>query len=384
MNLDSVRNASTTANTTINTNNMTIKSIELVQNISLAHKALTEKYVQTCLEKSSGKTITKTRGLGAIYENQRDLTLFTSFSPLPEVARTGNGKNNRVVVIFHYTDGSSKVLNSVETIKFWSELLGVENALDIDFRINANLESSVYDKSMVIEGLSTSRFQSIRVVLNDLDNMFNYSISEYNGNKSLSLRPQNAEVGLHSQLVESEEQYIGFKLNDDFYVDSVSVKPNFNACTKSTKRREGRRAQSKAARKSVNDNNNSTVVETVTAPTVVAPTVTTPDLAAIIQQAVQAAIAPLTQEIATLREELKAKDAEIEALRNNQTSPEVEETIEETVEEEINEEPTTSLKSKDAFFAGLNKAKKVAPKSELDEIMEEAEAQGFFLMDDDE
>jgi len=367
------------SNNTVDINTMpNIKSIELIQNIGLGNKSITKEFVDTCLTKSKGKTITTTRGLGGIYENGRDLSLLTSFIPMPESLLTSSGRNNRVVVIHHFTDGSSKILNRVETVKFWDEVLGGDSE-NIDFKVTATLNSD-YDKKTVIKGIINHRFQSIRVAMNDVNNLFSYTVKpDLNGKDWLVLRPNNADVNLHSQIVELDSQTIGFSLTEDFYVDETKVKPSFASCSKSAKRREGRKAkaQSNAGRKSVADLQAERQVEStpVVEPVVETPATPQVDLAAMIQQAVAAAVAPLTQEIASLREELKAKDAEIKALKAANAEPvaEAAPVVEEVTPEPVAEEPVEkapALKSKAAFFAGLKKAKAVKSQAEqnLDDI----------------
>jgi hypothetical protein len=382
----------TSANTSTNTvdtstNNMTsIKSIELVQNISLAEKSLTASFIDTCMSKSKGRTICSTRGIGRICENSRDYSLFGFFIPLPEVEELDNGRNNRVVVIFHFEDGTSKILNKIETVKFWDRVLG-RSALDTRFQVKFDLPSE-YTTAIVVDGLKSHRFQSIRINIevSDLNRLFEGGKSEHLGDKTRVLRPLGT-VSLHSQLVETGANYFGFTFDNDFFVNQNAVKPNSDDCakeSKSSKRREERKAQSKAARQSIAGAVAATstrktvaqvqaereaVVETIAAPVAEIPVTTIIDTE---KEALRKENAELKAQVAELSANVASLTAMMQQFMASQAqpvapTPTVEEVTPEpaaeiveeapVVEETIKEEPKATLKSEADFFSGLAKTK---------------------------
>ena len=329
-------NTSASVNTNTSTKMTNIKSIEIVQNIALTDGTIPA----TAFAKVQSKkgVIMTTRSAGAIRYNTTDDTVYTTFMPLCEKAVDAYGNYNRAIVIFHMEDGTSKTLNTEETVKFWNEVLGDEDATRLNFSIKANFNSADYHRSVVDAGIRNNRFRSVRIVLNNLENLFRFHMDhEYHW---LTLLPVQADVNFHSKTVDCNAEALGFSMPEDFFV--TKAKANnvrfADVCakdSKSSKRRESRRAkaQTSAARISVADKVQQRATVATTAPKAETPVVDTE------KEALRKENAELKAEVKGLKAELANTNAKLDqilAMMAAQAQPVAEST---PVVEEVTPEP---------------------------------------------
>jgi len=388
----------TNTNTNTNTNTMSnIKSIEIVVNLTLkAGGAPTAGYFAKLHSKTNNGmplTLMTGRSYSSINLNTQEESIYGGFLPLADKV-TDRGIFNRAVIVFHYEDGASKILNSKETVRFWEDTVGVTGINGSKLKVQFNLNKAEYDWKSAVAGFKSGRFRSVRIVFNSANPCFRKQIEtgEY---EKLVLHTDEAQVNLHSKTVYPPTAGLSFRMREDFYTSEDSNEDNDELsfiATTSTKRREGRKAkaQSNAGRKSVKDLQNERQVEATPA----AQSSTDAKLDAIMAMVgnLQTQVAELKAENAELRKEneaLKAANAEpvtptpvVDVTPEPVSEPEPE-VVEEPAVEETIEESKPAVKSRAAFFAGLNKAK--AAKSQAEQNMDEINsAVDEFSMFDDE
>ena len=76
--------------------------------------------------------------------------MYGAFLPLLD-KETDGGFYNRAVIIFHYEDGTSKILNSKETVRFWEDTVGQTGINGSKLQVKFNLNKADYDWKTAVE-----------------------------------------------------------------------------------------------------------------------------------------------------------------------------------------------------------------------------------------
>ncbi len=323
------KTTSASAKTEANTNSKGVKAMKSTNRIEIVvNLALSKGFYE--MDDNHHNVIAVHNG--RITQRRDNTRLFAIFNPVP--AKEGA----KCTPVYEVDANGNRT--ELDREAFWASICGTDDEGFIrTAAINANFEEKTRElKELVACGVKSITFS---VDVDKLDQAFAFNgIAEgrngHGNHIKLSFGP-SVSYEFTETVAVADQTFLTGNVVKNAVTTARAVKPSngisdvndvFKAAgsSKSARRRAARKAANTPAPapapRSMFDSFDAPVAPKA-APQPVGETPAAPqvDMVAMIQQAVAAAVAPLTQEIQSLREELKAKDAEIEALKAASVQP---------------------------------------------------------------